>query len=101
MLQALRLDQYTSDTLMLIILGIVLVGVAIGYVTDFVMKDRGFGAIGNGALVILGIGAGVYIRNVFFGTMSPGDFTLTGIFAAATATLLLLLLGVAKHWVQD
>lgn len=101
MLQALRLDHYPTDTLMLIIFGIAIAGIAVGFVTDFVMKDRGFGAIGNGALIILGIGTGVYIRNVFFGAMSPGDFTLTGIFAAATATLLLLLLGVAKHWVQD
>ncbi|MBM3607145.1 MAG: hypothetical protein FJX29_01625 [Alphaproteobacteria bacterium] len=101
MLYYLRLDQYSNDTLLFILFAVVLAGVAIGYMTDIVMKDRGFGAFGNGSLAVLGMGTGIYIRNAFFGAMNPGDLALTGIFAAAMATLLLLVLGVAKHWLQD
>ncbi len=100
MLQFLKLDQYSNDTLIFLFFVTAIMGAVIGYVTDFVMKERGFGAIGNGALAVLGIAVGIYIRNAYFDTMSPGDLALTGVFAAATATLLLLVLGVAKHWVQ-
>lgn len=101
MLQFLRLDHYSNETLLFLLFAVSIGGVVIGLVTDFVMRDRGFGPIGNGALAVLGIGVGIHIRNSFFGSMSPGDLALTGVFAAAAATLLLLILGVAKHWVQD
>lgn len=101
MLQILRLDQYSSEMLLFIFLGILIGGFVVGFITDAVMGDRGFGPIGNGMLTMLGAIVGIYIRNTFFGRMDPGDLIVTGIFAAATATLLLLLLGVAKHWVQD
>ena len=49
----------------------------------------------------MGAFIGVHVRNAYFGLTSPGDIAITAIFAAAAATLLLMLLGVAKHWVQD
>ncbi len=101
MLQVLRLEQYSSEVLLFILLAVLIGGFVIGFVTDTVMGDRGFGPVGNGMLAMLGAVVGIYIRNTFFGRMDPGDLLVTGIFAAATATLLLLLLGVAKHWVQD
>jgi len=101
MLQLLRLEHYTSELLLIILFAVLIGGFVIGFVTDAVMGDRGFGPWGNGMLAMLGAIVGIYIRNTFFGRMDPGDLIVTGVFAAATATLLLLLLGVAKHWVQD
>ena len=101
MLQFLKLDHYSSDVLTLIFFGTVIAGVVIGYLTDAVMGERGFGPVGNGALAVLGGLVGIFIRNAYFGRMNPGDLWLTSIFAVSAATLLLLLLGVVKHWVQD
>jgi uncharacterized membrane protein YeaQ/YmgE (transglycosylase-associated protein family) len=101
MLQLLRLDHYSSEILLFLLLAVLIGGFVVGFVTDSVMGDRGFGPFGNGTLAVLGAVVGIYIRNTFFGRMDPGDLLVTGIFASATATLLLLLLGVAKHWVQD
>ncbi|MGE3646262.1 MAG: hypothetical protein AB7F96_20645, partial [Beijerinckiaceae bacterium] len=95
MLKALQLENYNSDVLLLLLCGIAIAAAVIGFVTDSVMGDRGFGPVGNGLLVLLGAIVGVYVRNAYFGLMQPGDLAITGIFAAASATLLLMLLGLA------
>ncbi len=101
MLGLLQLDKYPSDVLMMIVFAVLIAGAVVGYVTDVVMGERGFGPFGNGLLVIFGAFVGIYLRNAYFGLMEPGDIAVTGIFAAASATLLLMLLGLAKHWVQE
>ncbi len=101
MLEALRLDHYPRDILLYVLLAVIICGFIVGYVTDIVMGDRGFGPFGNGTLAVFGAAVGIYIRNNFFGRMDPGDILITGVFASSSATLLLLLLGLAKHWVQD
>lgn len=101
MLALLQLDKYPSDALMMIVFAILIAGAIVGYVTDTVMGNRGFGPFGNGMLVIFGAFIGIYLRNAYFGLMEPGDIAVTGIFAAASATLLLMLLGLAKHWIQE
>ena len=101
MAEFLKLDQYPADVLWILTFLIIGGGTVVGYITDAVMGNRGFGPIGNGVLVIMGTFFGVHVRNAYFGLTSPGDIAITAIFAAAAATLLLMLLGVAKHWVQD
>lgn len=101
MLELLKLHQYDSDVLTLLMFFVIIGSAAVGYVTDSVMGDRGFGPLGNASLIILGVFVGVYIRNAFFGLMKPGDIVTTAMFAAATATLLLMLLGVAKFWTRE
>lgn len=101
MIAYLGLGEYSGSLLLLLALGVCIAGMVTGYITDAVMGDRGFGPFGNGMLTVLGAAVGLYVRHTFFGRMSPGDVATTAIFAAAAATLLLLVLGVAKHWVQD
>ena len=101
MLQLLGLDQYSPDMLAWIALGVAIAGLIVGYITDTVMSDRGFGPFGNGFLVVLGGFTGIYTRYAFFGWLRGQEVVIIGSFAVATATLMLLLLGVAKHWVQD
>jgi hypothetical protein len=101
MAEFLKLDQYPADVLWILTFLIIGGGTVVGYITDAVMGNRGFGPISNGVLVIMGTFIGVHVRNAYFGLTSPGDIAITAIFAAAAATLLLMLLGVAKHWVQD
>ena len=101
MLDLLQLNGYSNQTLGLLLCLVVGGGLVVGFITDSVMGPRGFGAGGNAMLVILGAFVGIYIRNAYFGYMEPGHMAMTGAFAAASATLLLMLLGLAKHWVQD
>ncbi len=101
MFEALRLDHYSTDILAYVFISVLIGGFVVGYITDAVMGDRGFGPFGNATLAVFGAAVGIYIRNNFFGRMDPGDILVTGVFAASSATLLLLLLGLAKHWVQD
>lgn len=101
MLQYLHLSHYSTETLLLMALVIAGAGFVVGYITDVVMRDRGFGPVGNGLLAVLGAFTGIFIRNAYFGRMDPGDLFTTGFFAVVAATLLLLILGVAKHFVQD
>ena len=101
MLEILQLDTYSNDTLTLMMVFVLIGGLAIGFICDRVMGDRGFGPAGNALLVIFGAFVGIYIRNAYFGNMDPGDMAMTGIFAAASATLMLMLLGVAKHFVTE
>jgi hypothetical protein len=101
MLQLFGLEQYTPDMLALIAVGIAAAGLIIGLLTDAVLSDRGFGPLGNGLLAILGTGTGIYTRHAFFGWLQGQEIIIIGSFAGATATLMLLILGLAKHWVQD
>jgi len=101
MLQLFGLDEYSPDMLAVIALAVAIAGFVIGYITDSVMSDRGFGPYGNGFLAILGGFTGIYTRHAFFGWLRGQEVLIIGSFAVATATLMLLLLGVAKHWVQD
>ncbi len=101
MLQFLRLDYYSSEMLLLLLLSVSIGGFVVGYITDAVMGGLGFGPFGNGLLAVLGAMIGVYVRNHFFARMEVGDVFITALFAAMTATLLLLLLGFIKNKVQD
>ena len=100
MLQTLRIEQLSTDALILLTLLAIVAGAVIGYLTDVVMKDRGFGPFGNGLLAILGAAVGLHVRLTIFGTLKPGDIALTCIFATATATLMLLIFGVIKSFAR-
>lgn len=101
MLNIIDFDLYSIDFLALIALGVIIPGLIVGYITDTLMHDLGFGPYGNGFLAILGAGTGIYTRYTFFGWLQGQEILIITIFTTATATFMLLLLGLAKHWVQD
>ena len=100
MRELLNMEGYSSDYFLLFLFIIILCSVMIGYVTDIVMGDRGFGPLGNGLLITLALIVGSYVRNAFFGTMLPGDFAFTTLFTAATATIILMAFGIFKGFVR-
>lgn len=101
MLETLHLQNLSTDMLLLTIVAAGAIGILVGYIVDSVMGRRGFGPIGNGILITFGALVGVYVRNAYFSLMQPSDIAITGLFAGSFATLLLMLLGLAKHWAQD
>lgn len=97
----LSVDYYDNTELLFMLLTFSICGIVFGTVTDLVMKDRGFGVVGNGLLAMFGAFIGVYTREHFFGRMLTGDLMVTIISAACAATAILLILGVVKHWAVD
>ncbi len=75
-------------------------GLVSGYISDLVMGHRGFGFFGNGFLAILGGGTGAYTRYALFGWLQGREILITEAFAVSTATLILVLFGLGKRWVQ-
>lgn len=101
MFNMLDIAQYSTEALMLAALIFVIAAFLIGYITDAVLGNRGFGPFGNGCLAILGCFVGVYARHTYFGFANGNEMVITGGLAAATATAMLLILGIIKHWVAD
>ena len=101
MLHILALDNYSNELLIVMGATIVLGAVVIGFLTDMLLADRGFGAFGNGMLAFIGCCLGIYAHNTYFSHSSIDALLLTGVMAAGTATALLLTLGIIKHWVSD
>ena len=97
----LRMEEMSTSTMSLIIAGVALCGLLIGAITDSVMGDRGFGAIGNGLLTLMGCVLGLYAEQALLGPAYVRDALMTGLFAAAGATAILMTFGLIKHWVQD
>jgi hypothetical protein len=96
MLQLLNPSHYSLAALAVIGFCVICGGSVAGYVTDMIMGKRGFGFFGNAFLVILGCGTGIYTRHVLFGWWQGEETLIVAIFAASTATLILLLFGLVK-----
>ena len=101
MLHLFALDRYSFEELMFLIAAVCSGGYVIGYLTDLILTRRGFGPAGNGCLAIVGCMAGIYARNTYLGHAYGNDLMFTGIVGAASATAMLLTLGVVKHWLAD
>ena len=95
------LDQISTEALALLIFVTAIIGMFIGYITDFVLGNRGFGPGGNAFLAILGCVVGIYTRSTYFGPTSLDETLVTGGLAASSATVMLLMLGIIKHWAMD
>ena len=98
MLHVLGLENFDSVFLMAVCIAILVGGAVVGYLTDMIMGERGFGPVGNGALAIMGALLGVYARNTYFYHLRGDEMLITAIAAEVCATVLLLSLGFAKRW---
>lgn len=101
MLQMLDFGNYSREALMLMAVASMIAIFLIGYITDAVLAERGFGPFGNGGLAVVGALVGIYTRQTYFGHSSGDEILITGGLAACAATAMLLALGIVKHWVSD
>jgi hypothetical protein len=97
MLESLGLGNASSDDLIVIAVAAALGGTLLGIVSDAVMGRRGFGIVGNGLLIDLGMaGAAVVLHRL-------PNWHITGIvpvaaFMFAGATAALLVFGTLKNF---
>lgn len=101
MLAMLQLDRYSPEVLLLLFFFIGTGTYVVGTVTDMVMRERGYGPVGNGCLAVMGCFFGIYSRNAYFSHAFGNDLVITGVSSAASAIAILLIFGVLKHWVTD
>lgn len=101
MLHYFALDHYSTESLLIMLMTLVIGGCFVGYITDYLLEKRGFGPFGNGFLAILGCFSGVYARNAFVGHIFGNELIITELVAASGATAMLLILGSIKHWMSD
>ena len=100
MLQTLGLQYYSATELIAFLLIFGIGGAVVGFITDIVMGDRGFGPFGNGMLAMFGAFVGVHYRLALLGPIASREVVLVGISAAASATAILLMLGIVKRYVR-
>jgi uncharacterized membrane protein YeaQ/YmgE (transglycosylase-associated protein family) len=99
-LAMLGLENFDSVFLLIVAIAALIGGAVIGYVTDIIMGDRGFGAFGNAILAIFGAALGVYFRHVYFYRLYGDEIVITAVMAEIFATALLLCLGLVKRLTQ-
>jgi|GEM_PF-3231638 hypothetical protein len=91
---------YSLDTVLLPgFLAAVACAVA-GIIADHVMRERGFGQIGNGILIMMGLVVGLMIAHNELGPMRPSESERVMVIATASSTAVLLICGVLKRLIM-
>jgi uncharacterized membrane protein YeaQ/YmgE (transglycosylase-associated protein family) len=100
-LAILGLENFDSVFLLVVAIAALIGGAIIGYVTDMIMGERGFGPFGNAMLAIFGAVLGVYFRHAYFYRLYGDEIVITAVMAEVFATVLLLGLGLVKRLTQS
>ena len=102
-MQALQdfLDSYSRDALFTLGFFAAVGAVVAGSVADKVMRDRGFGAIGNGVLILMGVAVGLVISHSELGPLRASQSDRVVVMAAASSTVVLLLCGTLKSFLLE
>jgi hypothetical protein len=91
---------YTWDALLLPGFFAALACAVAGVIADHVMRERGFGQIGNGILVMMGLVVGLMIAHNELGPMRPAESERVMVIATASSTAVLLICGVLKRLIM-
>ena len=91
LLQSMGLAHLDTRDLYSLLLIAICASFAIGWIMDLIMRNVGFGAIGNSIVSLLGIGAGLALYQRTYGNVgTPNVFVLlTYIVGTVMATLVL------------
>ncbi|MBV1707666.1 MAG: hypothetical protein KGQ37_10715 [Hyphomicrobiales bacterium] len=69
-----------------------------GYFSDYLMKEHGFGVIGNGILILAGSAVGLYARANYGQYDDITGINLTVFYVVGVSTFMLFIFGVIKSW---
>jgi uncharacterized membrane protein YeaQ/YmgE (transglycosylase-associated protein family) len=100
-LAILGLQNFDSVFLLIVAIAALIGGAVVGYMTDMIMGERGFGPFGNATLAIFGAILGVYFRHAYFYRLYGDEVVITAVMAEVFATALLLCLGLVKRLTQS
>ena len=86
--------------ILFLLLFVSIAGVVMGFLTDALMRQQGFGPIGNGLIVTMGGVIGVYYRGLVFGPAASQHSYAIAFSAVGAATLILISFGLAKRFLK-
>jgi hypothetical protein len=89
-------NDLSSPDFSFLVLIVIIVSLATGFVMDVITQRSGFGTIANGILALIGVCAGIYLRYRLLAPYRADELVLTSGFAAGTAFVLFLALSFAK-----
>ncbi len=90
------LNEYSWGSGLSVAAFAILGAVVAGTIADRVMRDRGFGIVGNGILIVMGVCLGLWFADLRVG---PADWSSANrllLLCVAAATAVLLVCGVVK-----
>ncbi len=94
-------EFYSRDALLTLAFIAAVGAIVAGSIADRVMRERGFGAIGNGVLILMGVGVGLVISHSELGPLRSSQFDRVVVMAAASSTIVLLLCGALKSFMLE
>jgi hypothetical protein len=94
-------DYYSRDALLTLGFFAATGAVMVGSIADRVMRKRGFGAVGNGILILMGIGVGIAISHTQLGPLRSSQFNHVVVMATTSSTIVLLLCGTLKSMLLE
>ncbi len=93
------INSYLEMALFIIIIAVI--AGTFGFFSNYLMKEHGFGVIGNGILIVIGSGIGLYARATFGQYQDIPGVNLTIMYVVGISTLFLFVFGVVKSWLVD
>ncbi len=101
--QLFGLDEYIGVEsylqLTLLITFIAVIAGVFGFFSNYLMKEHGFGVIGNGILIVAGSAVGLYARANYGQYQDITGINLTVFYVVGVSTLMLFIFGVVKSWI--
>jgi uncharacterized membrane protein YeaQ/YmgE (transglycosylase-associated protein family) len=97
MLQTLGFGYVSNDLALAMTIVAVIAATFMGWICDAVMRDTGFGVIGNAALSFLGGGAAVVLWNAYLQPLTASQPVHVVIAAAAASITLLMFCAVLRR----
>ena len=90
------INRHDANELTVLAFYLTVGGTSVGWVIDAVMRDRGFGVVGNGMLVLLGAVIGAIVAQMYAPVMSLSETNRILIYSASTSALVLVICAFLK-----
>lgn len=92
--------HHSREDLLILAFFITVGATVIGWIIDVVMRDRGFGVIGNGLLIFLGALSGALVAQMIGSIPSIPETHRIMLFSASTSALILVFFCTVKSWIS-
>jgi hypothetical protein len=97
MLQLIGLSHLSDKELLLLIFIAICCSLAIGWITDMIMRRIGFGIFGNAFICMFGILMGLAAYNRYYGRMTSPEPMIVMAFALTSVMLHLVVISVLRR----
>jgi uncharacterized membrane protein YeaQ/YmgE (transglycosylase-associated protein family) len=97
MIQLIGLSHLADKELFLLALIATCASFAVGWIMDLIMRQVGFGIFGNTFICILGILAGLFLYNRYYGRLTSPDVAVVLTFVTVTVMTMLVTFSITRR----